>query len=171
MAGPPIVSLSGVEKQFGVVRALDGVNFDIASGECIGLVGHNGAGKSTLMHILAGTLMPSQGHVLAAGTVQQDYSSARAMQLGIRCVFQELSLCANLSVSENTRIFHTALRGFGWRLNAANLITAKLNEIFPGHDIHPSDLVQDFIYRPPPDGRGCTCIHRDWRPSAPRYPR
>jgi ribose transport system ATP-binding protein len=143
-AGAPIVSLDDVEKQFGVVRALDGVNLEIAGGECIGLVGHNGAGKSTLMHILAGTLMPSGGHVLAAGAVQQRYSPARAMQLGIRCVFQELSLCPNLTVAENARVYHAALRGFGWRHNAAKLICAKLDEIFPGHDIWPTDLVQDL---------------------------
>jgi len=144
MAGTPIVSLNGIEKQFGVVPVLDGVNLHLTGGECVGLVGHNGAGKSTLMHILTGTLMPSGGQVLAAGAAQQGYSPARAMQLGIRCVFQELSLCPNLTVAENTRAYHAALRGFGWRRSAANLIAAKLDEIFPGHDIRPSDLVQDL---------------------------
>ena len=144
MAGTPIVSLNGIEKQFGVVRALDGVNLHLTGGECVGLVGHNGAGKSTLMHILAGTLMPSGGHVLAAGAAQRRYSPARAMQLGIRCVFQELSLCPNLTVAENTRAYHASLRGFGWRRIAAKLISAKLDEIFPGHDIRPTDLVQDL---------------------------
>jgi len=140
----PIVKLTEVEKRFGVVRALDGVDLDVAEGECIGLVGHNGAGKSTLMHILAGTLMASGGRVAAAGVEQQGYSPARAAQLGIRCVFQELSLCPNLTVAENTRAYHTALRGFGWRRKAAKLIAAKLDEIFPGHDIRPADLVQDL---------------------------
>jgi ribose transport system ATP-binding protein len=140
----PIVKLTGVEKRFGVVRALDRVDLDIAGGECIGLVGHNGAGKSTLMHILAGTLMASGGRVAAAGAEQQGYSPARAAQLGIRCVFQELSLCPNLTVAENTRAYHTALRGFGWRRKAAKLIAAKLDEIFPGHDIRAGDLVQDL---------------------------
>jgi ribose transport system ATP-binding protein len=144
MAGAPIVSLSGVEKQFGAVRALGGVDFNIADGECIGLVGHNGAGKSTLMHILAGMATPNRGEVLAGGAVQRDFTPARAMQLGIRCVFQELSLCPNLTVAENARVYHTALRGFGWRRKAARMIAGKLDEIFPGHDIKPSDLVQDL---------------------------
>jgi ribose transport system ATP-binding protein len=144
IVGAPIVSLKDVEKRFGVVPALDGVNFAITSGECIGLVGHNGAGKSTLMHILAGTLMPSQGHVLAAGAIQRDYSPGNAMELGIRCVFQELSLCPNLTVAENARVYHAALRGYGWRRRAANLIATKMDEIFPGHDIRPSDLVHDL---------------------------
>ena len=144
MAGASIVSLAGVEKRFGAVRALDGVDLEVAGGECIGLVGHNGAGKSTLMHILAGSLMASGGRVAAAGAQQQGYSAARAAQLGIRCVFQELSLCPNLTVAENTRVYHTALRGFGWRGKAAKLIADKLDEIFPGHDIRAGDLVQDL---------------------------
>jgi ribose transport system ATP-binding protein len=144
MAGDPIVSLRGVEKRFGAVRALDGVDLDIAVGECIGLVGHNGAGKSTLMHVLTGTTRPSGGQIFAGGQSQQDYSPANAMKLGIRCVFQELSLCPNLTVAENVRVYHSALRGFGWRRRAAALIAGKLDEIFPGHDIRPSDLVQDL---------------------------
>ena len=56
----PIVRLDGVEKSFGAVRALAGVDLAVAAGECLGLVGHNGAGKSTLMHVLAGTLAPDQ---------------------------------------------------------------------------------------------------------------
>ena len=55
-AGERIVRLDGVEKSFGAVRALAGVDLACDAGECLGLVGHNGAGKSTLMHVLAGTL-------------------------------------------------------------------------------------------------------------------
>jgi ribose transport system ATP-binding protein len=117
------IKLDGVGKSFGAVRALNSVTLDIAPGECLGLVGHNGAGKSTLMHILAGTLTPSIG-TLEVGNRQ-----------GIRCVFQELSLCYNLSVAENARIAHRALKGWGWRKRAADLIRAKLDEIFPGHGI------------------------------------
>lgn len=139
-----LVSLNGVEKQFGAVRALDGIDFEIASGECIGLVGHNGAGKSTLMHILAGTLAPDRGQILVEGAAQPHYAPGHAMELGIRTVFQELSLCPNLTVAENVRVHHAALRGFGWRRKAAAMIAAKLDEIFPGHDILPTDLVQDL---------------------------
>lgn len=139
-----IVKLDGVEKHFGAVRALDGVDFRVAAGECVGLVGHNGAGKSTLMHTLAGTLVPDRGRITIRGTSEENYSVVRAQRLGIRCVFQELSLCPNLSVAENTRINHPALRGFGWRRKAASLIAAKLNEIFPGHGIDAFDIVADL---------------------------
>ena len=56
-AGSDIVGLLGVEKRYGAVRALGGVDFSVRPGERIGLVGHNGAGKSTLMQILAGAVM------------------------------------------------------------------------------------------------------------------
>ena len=51
---PPLARLEGVEKAFGAVRALRGVDLRVDAGECVGLVGHNGAGKSTLMNVLAG---------------------------------------------------------------------------------------------------------------------
>jgi ribose transport system ATP-binding protein len=143
-AGPNIVELDGVEKHFGAVRALDGVDFKVDAGECVGLVGHNGAGKSTLMHILAGTAAPGGGRIVIAGEDQLHYSAARAKKLGVRCVFQELSLCPNLTVAENARVFHSALRGFGWRRKAGALIVDKLDEIFPGHGGGASDLVQDL---------------------------
>src|SRR5262245_8427558 len=113
--GVTIVDLNDVEKQFGVLRALDGVDFAVEQGKCVGLVGHNGAGKSTLMHVLAGTIPPDGGTVKIGGSVQNRYSAALAQNLGIRCVFQELSLCPNLTVAENARINHASLKGFGWR--------------------------------------------------------
>lgn len=139
-----IVRLDGVEKHFGAVRALDGVDFAVDPGECVGLIGHNGAGKSTLMNLVAGTLAPSGGRIAVGGSAEDSYSVVRAQKLGIRCVFQELSLCPNLSVAENTRINHPSLRGFGWRRKAAALIRARLDEIFPGHGIEASDIVRDL---------------------------
>jgi ribose transport system ATP-binding protein len=139
-----IVSLAGVEKHFGAVRALTGVDFAVDSGECVGLVGHNGAGKSTLMHILAGTLSPSKGEITVDGTLRPNYSVHLAQKLGIRCVFQELSLCPNLTVAENARVLHPSIVGWGWRKRAAELIGRKLSEIFPGHGIAPDAVVGDL---------------------------
>lgn len=143
-ANVDIVRLDGAEKHFGAVRALGGVDFHVQPGECVGLVGHNGAGKSTLMHMVAGTLTPDSGRIGVHGAAEDNYSVSRAQQLGIRCVFQELSLCPNLSVAENTRINHAALTGLGWRRRAAALIAAKLDEIFPDHGISASDIVGDL---------------------------
>ena len=145
LAAFPAVSLTGAAKSFAAVRALEHVDLIVATGECLGLVGHNGAGKSTLMHVLAGTLAADAGELrVGAALLGTGYSPAVAYRHGIRCVFQELSLCPNLSVAENTRIFHGALKGFGWKVKARALISAKLDEIFPGHGIAPDDEVADL---------------------------
>lgn len=140
-----IVSLSGMTKNFGAVRALADVDLSVGVGECLGLVGHNGAGKSTLINLLAGTLAPDGGEIRVNGVPQPaDYGVRRASALGIRCVFQELSLCPNLSVAENTRVYHKSLSGWGWRHSAAELVRQRLDEIFPGHGISPHAIIGDL---------------------------
>jgi ribose transport system ATP-binding protein len=143
-ASANFVTLEGVEKSFGAVRALNGVDFTIAGGQCVGVVGHNGAGKSTLMHVLFGGVAPDRGRIVIDGAEQTALSAGRAGMLGIRCVFQELSLCPNLTVAENARIAHQSLTGLGWHKRAGQLIQDKLDEIFPGHGVAATDLVQDL---------------------------
>lgn len=140
-----IVTFEKVAKHFGAVKALNGVDLHVDRGECLGLVGHNGAGKSTLMHVLAGTLSPSFGTIAVYGEdITSSYDVGVANANGIRCVFQELSLCPNLTVAENTRIFHPSLKGWGWKRRASALIRTKLDEIFPDHGILPDDIVGDL---------------------------
>ena len=139
-----VISLEGMTKSFGAVRALVGVDLVVDAGECVGLVGHNGAGKSTLMNVLAGTLDPDQGDLVILGEKRSPYSVGIAHQLGIRCVFQELSLCPNLTVAENARITHAGLKGLGWRKKAGRMIIDKLDEIFPGHGVSDDDTIGDL---------------------------
>ncbi|MBJ3775209.1 sugar ABC transporter ATP-binding protein [Acuticoccus sp. 2012] len=142
---PAAVSLAGVEKRFGAVTALAGVSLAVPKGACVGLVGHNGAGKSTLMNVLAGTLAPDTGSVAITGRdVTAGYAIATARENGVRCIFQEGSLCPNLTVAENARIEHPSLTGFSWRTDAGRLIRQKLDEIFPGHGIRPGAMVADL---------------------------
>ncbi len=121
------------------------MDLQIHAGECLGLVGHNGAGKSTLMNILAGTLEASEGSLTIAGNgLGKGYLVQEAGRLGVRCVFQELSLCPNLTVAENTRIIHPVLKGFGWRTRAGLLIMKQLDQVFPGHGVSASDVIGDL---------------------------
>ncbi len=136
----PILSVSDARVRFGEVVALDGVSLALSAGECIGLVGHNGAGKSTLVGILNGGLVPQEGRVSVSGEASGwDVATARA--LGLRCVFQELSLCPNLTVAENARLMHEGLAGGAWRARARALVSKTLDEIFPGHGIDPRATV------------------------------
>jgi ribose transport system ATP-binding protein len=140
-----LARLDGVKKAFGAVHALGGVDLRVEPGECVGLVGHNGAGKSTLMNVLAGTLAPDAGSIVIGAEDESDrYSVSRAHSLGIRCVFQELSLCPNLTVAENARIFHPHLGGLRWRREAGALIMGQLDRTFPGHGILAGDIVSDL---------------------------
>ncbi len=141
----PIVLLDGVEKSFGAVRALAGVTLELRPGECLGLVGHNGAGKSTLMNVLSGNLVPDRGRIEVSGTdITGRLTPQNAVGHGVRCVYQELSLCPNLTVAENARISHPSIAGFGWRRAARKLIGDKLDEVFPGHGISTDDIVGDL---------------------------
>jgi len=140
-----LVTFKGAGKSFGAVRALCDVDLSVRAGECLGLIGHNGAGKSTLMQVLAGTLAADCGVLLLGDEdVRASYGVQVARKHGIRCVFQELSLCPNLSVAENTRLMSPAIRGWGWRRKARALIEASLDEIFPGHDIQADDIVAEL---------------------------
>ena len=99
-----IVKLDGVEKHFGAVRALDGVDFAVSPGECVGLVGHNGAGKSTLMHILAGLDRPTSGDVSVAGieiTALDDTELTKLRRDHIGFIFQFFNLLPMLTAAEN----------------------------------------------------------------------
>jgi ribose transport system ATP-binding protein len=143
-AKEPVIAVDGASKSFGAVRALSELDFAVAPGECVGLVGHNGAGKSTLVNILNGSLGPDTGTLQIDGRVAERYSVAMARSSGLRCVFQELSLCPNLTVTENTRISHAGIKGFGWRRKAAALIREKLDEIFPGHGIDCGQTIAEL---------------------------
>jgi ribose transport system ATP-binding protein len=141
----PLVALSAIAKRFGAVRALAGADLTIGAGEFVGIVGHNGAGKTTLMNVLSGTLAADSGSMLFDGTdVTAGYDVHRAHALGVRCVFQELSLCPNLRGFENVRVTHPALRGWGWQKRAGSLIAEALNDVFPGHGIDPSAMVGEL---------------------------
>jgi len=96
-----LLRMSEVQKSFGQVVALAGVDFELEAGEVHALVGENGAGKSTLMKILAGVQPPDSGSMVLADRPVRFASVNEAQAHGIVMVYQELALVPSLSVAEN----------------------------------------------------------------------
>jgi simple sugar transport system ATP-binding protein/ribose transport system ATP-binding protein len=95
------VELRDIAKQFGGVRALDGISLEVEAGTIHALVGENGAGKSTLGKIVAGALTPDGGRMLV-GAVPVSFRSPReALAHGIAAIAQELLVVPRLTVAEN----------------------------------------------------------------------
>jgi ribose transport system ATP-binding protein len=95
------VAFRGIEKSFGAVRVLRGVDFEVARGEVHALLGENGAGKSTLMRILLGIERPSAGTMELGGRPYAPASPSEARMSGVAIVPQERTLCPDLTVLEN----------------------------------------------------------------------
>lgn len=96
-----ILSAQNITKIFPGTVALDDVSFNVYKGKVNVLIGENGAGKSTLMKILAGVERPSHGNIQLDGREIHLKSPLDATRLGIGIIYQELNLCANLSVMDN----------------------------------------------------------------------
>lgn len=97
----PVLTIHGVTKHFGAVKALTQVDFRLERGEVHALCGENGAGKSTLMSIIAGVLQPTEGEIRIDGKIVHIASPAVAQSLGIGLVHQEIALCPDATVAEN----------------------------------------------------------------------
>ncbi len=93
--------MHGIRKAFPGVVALDGVDLEVRRGEVHVLLGENGAGKSTLMKVLSGALQKDAGDIELDGRPVHIGSPREAQQLGIRTIYQELTLVPYLSSAEN----------------------------------------------------------------------
>jgi D-xylose transport system ATP-binding protein len=98
---PPRLALSDIQKRFGSVVALAGVDFEVEAGEVMALVGDNGAGKSTLTKIISGAYQADSGSIFFEGRPVHLGSPELASELGIAAVYQDLALCDNLDVVAN----------------------------------------------------------------------
>jgi D-xylose transport system ATP-binding protein len=99
--GPPLLDLKGIEKRFGAVEVLKGVDFSVHPGEVMALVGDNGAGKSTLIKCVAGIHPIDGGEMWFDGAQVNIHGPKDAAGLGIEVVYQDLALADNLDVVQN----------------------------------------------------------------------
>lgn len=97
----PTLTIEGVSKRFGGVRALDNVDFSVTAGAVHCLVGENGSGKSTLIKIVSGVYKPDHGSITIAGIRHRSLRPREAIRDGIQVIYQDLSVFPNLTVAEN----------------------------------------------------------------------
>ena len=106
-----ILSVKDITKHFRHIRALDGVSAEVREGSITAIVGDNGSGKSTLIKILSGTLRPDGGSMTVCGAEHPFLTVPRAMELGIRTVYQDLSLDNCKNSVENIFLGDELMRG------------------------------------------------------------
>ncbi len=99
-----LLSVTGLKKHFGGVKALDGVSFSLKPGEVHALVGENGAGKSTLIKVLSGVFPFDAGEIILDGAPYTPANPHNAKTHGVQVVHQEFNLLDHLSVAENISI-------------------------------------------------------------------
>ncbi|GGP85582.1 MULTISPECIES: ATP-binding cassette domain-containing protein [Streptomyces] len=110
-SAPPLLTLSGVVKSFGAVRALTDIDLEIRAGEVVAVMGDSGAGKSTLVKVIAGVEPADGGTLNWKGRAVQLSSPQHSQNLGISAVYQDLSLCDNLDVVGNVFLGREIRRG------------------------------------------------------------
>jgi branched-chain amino acid transport system ATP-binding protein len=140
-AAPPLLRVSDITMRFGGIVALDGVSFDVARGQIVGLIGPNGAGKTTLFNCLSRLYTPDRGDIRFDERPLLELRPHRATALGIGRTFQNLALFSTLTVLENVMVgvhsrtagdFVSNALGLPWvrreeramRADARDLITA-----------------------------------------------
>ncbi|MGM7424493.1 ATP-binding cassette domain-containing protein [Cellulosimicrobium sp. CpK407] len=140
----PALALHGIDKSFGAVQALTGVELEVHRHEVVALVGDNGAGKSTLAKIVAGVLTPDAGFIESDGVPVVIPTPAAAHALGIATVFQDLALCDNLDVVSNLYLGRELRRGRGLdeatMEGTARRVLADLNARVPSVRVPVSSL-------------------------------
>ncbi len=134
------LSLRGVTKSFGAVKALTDVSMEVRPGEVVALLGENGAGKSTLVKIIAGLLRPDSGSIEIAGQEVTFNSSAAAQAHGVALVTQEFSLVPSMTVAENLVLGQVGSE-LVWRRRKLVEKARRLLEMVGLEDLDPRERV------------------------------
>lgn len=140
-----ILEMKDIKKYFYGVKALDGVDFKIRTGEVHALIGENGAGKSTLVKILAGVHQPTAGTIIFHDKPVQFPSPQISQQAGISAIHQEATMFPELSVAENIFMGHhiknksNGLLSWKEMKDKTQILLAKLEL-----DIHPDTKVKNL---------------------------
>jgi branched-chain amino acid transport system ATP-binding protein len=104
MSARALLSVRGLRKAFGGVKAVDDVGFELAAGELLALIGPNGAGKSTCFNMINGQLAPDAGEVLLDGQDIAGRKPREIWRLGVGRTFQVAATYASMTVAENVQM-------------------------------------------------------------------
>lgn len=146
IAAAPTLQLRDIEKRYGQVSALSGVNVTANAGEVTALVGDNGAGKSTLIKAIAGVHRIDAGQILLDGEPIELTSPRDATEYGIETVYQDLALCDNLDVAANLYLGRELRRHRSALLDGeamearSSQVISELGARLPGFDVLVSAL-------------------------------
>lgn len=147
----PVLSLSGIDKSFPGVRALQGVDFTLRPGEIHALLGENGAGKSTLIKVMTGVYSRDAGRISLEDEEINPGSTRDAQAMGISTVYQEVNLLPNLSVAHNIFLDREPRR---WGLINWQQVNRRAERLLASYDLqidvtqplsHYSVAVQQLI--------------------------
>jgi branched-chain amino acid transport system ATP-binding protein len=114
----PLLAVRGLEKRFGALVAADALNFDIAAGQKVSLIGANGAGKTTFVNLVTGYLKPDSGRIALDGMDIGRRSPRNVARLGISRSFQIPQLFIELTAAENLAVAVSGARGHALSLLA-----------------------------------------------------
>lgn len=127
-ASEAFLTVDDLRKNFGGVKALDGVTFSLAEGELAGLIGPNGSGKTTAFNLLTGVLKPSSGTIRFRGEAVGGNPPERNAFLGMARTFQNIRLFRDLPVIDNVMVGLHMRHGPGFVPTVLRLPSARKAE-------------------------------------------
>ncbi len=139
---PFAISLRGIEKSFGAVRANNDISFDIGAGDIHGIIGENGAGKSTLVSILYGFYHADNGQIIVFDQHIFLRSTADAIAAGIGMVHQHFMLVPNFTVLENIILGYEGVSSLAIAMDKARSKLANLTTKY-GLDVDLDAVVEN----------------------------
>lgn len=98
-----LLTINGLCRSFGGLRAVDGLSFHVARGEVVGLLGPNGSGKTTAMNLISGALRPDGGEIVFNGHRIEKLPAHRIARLGVARTFQLVRVLGTMSCAENVQ--------------------------------------------------------------------
>jgi len=143
-----LLVVRGLEKRFGGLAAISGVDFTVHAGEIVGLIGPNGSGKTTMLNLISGALRPSAGEIRFNGTPISGLRPSEISAQGVSRTFQKIRLFRDLSVTDNVV---AALAPVRVPSVAPSLWTGRVLGWDPNRQVHAIRLLEEVGLAPRAD--------------------